>query len=35
MIAGHARSQDLVVVTNNLKEFGRVDGIRCENWAVA
>lgn len=33
MIAGHARSQGLVVVTNNLHEFERVAGLRLENWA--
>jgi tRNA(fMet)-specific endonuclease VapC len=32
MIAGHARSMGLVVVTNNTKEFSRVDGLRLENW---
>lgn len=32
LIAGHARSQGLVVVTGNLGEFGRVDGLRCEDW---
>ena len=32
MIAGHARSQGLIVVTGNLREFGRVDGLRCEDW---
>jgi tRNA(fMet)-specific endonuclease VapC len=32
MIAGHARSLGLVVVSNNDKEFCRVDGIRVENW---
>lgn len=31
-IAAHARSEGLVVVTNNLKEFTRVDGLRLENW---
>jgi tRNA(fMet)-specific endonuclease VapC len=31
-IAGHARSEGLTVVTNNLKEFTRVDGLRLENW---
>lgn len=31
-IAGHARSQGLIVVTNNVKEFERVDGLRLENW---
>lgn len=33
MIAGHARSRGLVVVTNNTKEFKRVPGLRIENWA--
>ncbi|WP_345894505.1 MULTISPECIES: tRNA(fMet)-specific endonuclease VapC [Moraxella] len=32
MIAGHARSLGLVVVTNNEREFNRVDGLRVENW---
>ena len=32
MIAGHARSMGLVIVTNNTKEFERVDGLRVENW---
>ena len=33
MIAGHARSQGLMLVTNNEKEFERVPGLRIENWA--
>jgi tRNA(fMet)-specific endonuclease VapC len=32
LIAGHARSQGLVVVTSNLQEFRRVDGLRSEDW---
>jgi tRNA(fMet)-specific endonuclease VapC len=32
LIAGHARSLNLTVVTSNLKEFTRVDGLRCEDW---
>ncbi|HYD97818.1 MAG TPA: type II toxin-antitoxin system VapC family toxin [Alphaproteobacteria bacterium] len=32
MIAGHARSRGLIVVTGNLGEFRRVDGLRCEDW---
>lgn len=32
MIAGHARSRGLVVVTNNTREFDRVPGLRVENW---
>ncbi|EGU31296.1 PIN domain protein [Vibrio ichthyoenteri ATCC 700023] len=31
-IAGHARSEGLVLVTNNEKEFIRVDALRIENW---
>ena len=32
LIAGHARSRGLTVVTGNIGEFGRVDGLRCEDW---
>ncbi|MGC9387250.1 MAG: type II toxin-antitoxin system tRNA(fMet)-specific endonuclease VapC [Hydrogenovibrio sp.] len=32
MIAGHARSKGLILVTNNTKEFERVHGLRLENW---
>ena len=32
LIAGHARSRGLTVVTGNLSEFERVDGLRCEDW---
>ena len=32
LIAGHARSQGLVVVTGNLREFTRVKGLRSEDW---
>ena len=32
LIAGHARSRGLIVVTGNLGEFARVDGLRCEDW---
>ncbi len=31
-IAGHARSRGLIVVTNNLGEFQRVEGLRVEDW---
>ncbi|MCF6322921.1 MAG: tRNA(fMet)-specific endonuclease VapC [Gammaproteobacteria bacterium] len=33
MIAGHARSMGLILVTNNQKAFERVPGLRIENWA--
>ncbi len=32
LIAGHARSRGLVVVTGDLGEFTRVEGLRCEDW---
>jgi tRNA(fMet)-specific endonuclease VapC len=31
-VGGHARSEGLIVVANNLREFGRMPGIRAENW---
>ncbi|GAA5138207.1 type II toxin-antitoxin system tRNA(fMet)-specific endonuclease VapC [Alloalcanivorax gelatiniphagus] len=31
-LAAHARSEGLILVTNNLREFERVDGLRVENW---
>jgi tRNA(fMet)-specific endonuclease VapC len=32
MIAGHARSHGFILVTNNLREFERVPGLRVEDW---
>ncbi len=32
LIAGHARSRGLTVVTGNLAAFERVEGLRCEDW---
>ncbi len=32
LIAGLARSQNMTLVTNNTKEFERIDGLRLENW---
>jgi tRNA(fMet)-specific endonuclease VapC len=31
-IGGHARSEGLIVVTNNLREFARMPGVRAESW---
>ncbi len=31
-IAAHARSEGLVLVTNNSKEFSRVPALQIENW---
>lgn len=33
LIAAHALSLGATLVTNNEKEFRRVAGLRCENWA--
>lgn len=32
MIAGHARSQGLILVTNKQRELERVPGLRIEDW---
>lgn len=32
LIAAHARSRDLVIVTNNVREFARVPGLMVEDW---
>ncbi|MBI4755773.1 MAG: type II toxin-antitoxin system VapC family toxin [Betaproteobacteria bacterium] len=32
LIAGQARARALTLVTRNLREFQRVDGLRLENW---
>jgi tRNA(fMet)-specific endonuclease VapC len=32
LIGAHARSEGLTVVTNNLREFERMPGLRVENW---
>lgn len=31
-IAGHALALDMTLVTNNTKEFIRVDGLSLDNW---
>lgn len=33
LIAAHARSRDLVLVTSNTREFKRVPGLGVEDWA--
>jgi virulence-associated protein VagC len=33
-IAAHARSEGLVLVTNNVREFERVPALQIENWIV-
>lgn len=32
LIAGQAKARGLVLVTNNLAEFQRIDGLRIEDW---
>ena len=32
LIGAHARSEGLTVVTNNMREFERMPGVRAENW---
>lgn len=32
LIAAHARFLGFTLVTNNVREFGRVPGLRVENW---
>lgn len=35
LIAAHCRALDLTLVTNNLREFQRVPGLRLENWLAS
>ena len=32
LIAGHARCLGLKLITSDLSDFRRVDGLRCEDW---
>jgi len=34
LIAAHALSRNLTLVTNNMKEFTRVPSLKVENWVV-
>jgi tRNA(fMet)-specific endonuclease VapC len=34
-IAAHARCVGMTLVTNNVREFGRVNGLKVENWTEA
>ena len=35
LIAGHARAEGLILVTNNTKEFCRVENLDMEDWTFA
>ena len=32
LLASHAAAYNLIFVTNNIKEFKRIDNLRLENW---
>ena len=32
LLAGQALRRDWILVTANVSEFSRVEGLRCENW---
>ena len=32
LIAGCAKANNLTLVTRNIKEFARVDGLKVEDW---
>lgn len=34
LIAAHALSLDAILVTNNTREFSRIENLRVENWAI-
>jgi tRNA(fMet)-specific endonuclease VapC len=34
-LAAHARAEGWILVTNNEREFSRVEGLRMENWVTA
>jgi len=31
-IAAHAKSLNAILITNNIKEFNRIKGLKLENW---
>ena len=33
-IAAHARAEGLILVTNNEREFARIEGLQIENWVT-
>jgi tRNA(fMet)-specific endonuclease VapC len=35
LIAGQAVARDLTLITNNLREFNRIDQLRIEDWQAS
>lgn len=35
LIAGQARARDLILISNNVREFERVPDLRLEDWTVS
>jgi len=35
LIAAHAKSRNLIIVTNNVREFERIDDLQVEDWPAA
>ncbi len=33
LIAAHALSEDMILVTNNVREFARIPNLQVENWS--
>ena len=34
LIAGQALARNMILITRNMDEFGRVPGLRAENWSI-
>ncbi|PSH61353.1 type II toxin-antitoxin system VapC family toxin [Phyllobacterium sophorae] len=34
LIAGQAKARDLILITNNVREFQRVEGLKVEDWTI-
>jgi tRNA(fMet)-specific endonuclease VapC len=34
LIAAQAVALDVVLITNKVREFGRIEGLRIQNWAA-
>jgi tRNA(fMet)-specific endonuclease VapC len=34
LIAGQAKARELVIITNNIREFARVEALRAEDWTA-